>query len=156
MSLTKTDVIPLLLEASPAFETVLREYHEDDGPEDEWLPYLDIGEFASYVVQLYADGQTSDFDAIFAALERLIEDGDEDTQGLAIVGVLEGIQNAASWQPFGPSAFVPWLKPKSRTEWDHLDKLWKAAGGSLANVIRLEREAAKRDDGEAAPGKPEN
>lgn len=100
--------------------------------------------FAQHTVDNYANGITAECGPLFAAIERILEIGDEDAIGLAVTGVLEDIQTISTHHPFGPAVFEPWLGPKSRQAWAETDALWRAGGGSLAGVIRHERSLTKR------------
>jgi hypothetical protein len=55
-----------------------------------------------------------------------------------VIGFLEDLQNVASWQPFGKTAFVPFVRPQSRDAWNEIERVW-AGKTSLAEVIREER-----------------
>jgi len=99
MTITAIEIVPLLIQASPSFEAAYAEY-KADSIDEEWLPYLEMGEFARHVVDLFSEGRTADFPRIFATIELLIGDGDEQTLGLATVGILEDIQTNSSWRAF--------------------------------------------------------
>jgi hypothetical protein len=137
--LTQDQVIPLLLEAAPGFESTWREHLQWWGTEERGI-YNDTGAFATYVVDALEMGHTQEFAQVFGVLERLLTEGDENTKAAASVGALESIQVQSTHRPFGPNAFLPWLGPKSREAWDAIDALWEAGGGSLAGVVRLEGE----------------
>jgi len=139
MSITKKDVLPWLMEKAPGFEESWRKHLEWWG-EKERGDFNDIAEFAQYVVDSYASGKTSELPGVFASVEQVLEDGDASAKELAVIGVLEDIQTIASHQPFGANAFVRWLGPLSREAWTEIDKLWRAGGGSLAGVLRVEKQ----------------
>jgi hypothetical protein len=75
---------------------------------------------------------------VIYARETIIREGDDTARDAATIGVLEDIQTIASNRPFGAAAFEGWLGPLSRQAWEEIDRLWRAGGGSLAGVIRLE------------------
>jgi hypothetical protein len=91
------------------------------------------------VVDSFAAGEKLELPAVFERIERILAEGDASARELATVGALEDIQNISSHQPFGPQAFEPWLGPRSREAWAEINRLWQAAGGSLMDVIRYEK-----------------
>src|ERR1043166_4368548 len=109
--ITESEVMPLLLAACPRFAPTWQE-HLAWWKGDDRGSYNDAAEFARYLVESYNRGDTSEFEFAFATIERLIDEGDENTRVLVIVGVLEDIQTIAS-HSCGPDGFVRWLGPKS-------------------------------------------
>jgi hypothetical protein len=140
------DVIPTLLAAAPGFQETWQRHLEWWGGEERGI-FNDASEVASYVVESYAEGDTVELPALFAALERILREGDEAARAAAMVGVLEDIQTLASNRPFGPTVFERMLGPLSRRAWAEIDRLWRAGGGSLAGVIRLELRARSEGAG---------
>jgi hypothetical protein len=120
--ITEAEVMPLLLAACPGFAPTWQE-HLAWWEGDERGSYNDAAEFARYLVESYNRGDTSEFELAFATIERLIDEGDENTRGLVIVGVLEGIQTIAS-HSCGPDALVRWLGPKSHAAWVDIAQAW--------------------------------
>jgi len=104
--------------------------------------FLDMAVFAEHIVDNYANGATAECGPLFEAVERILEEGDQQARELAVTGVLEDIQTISTHHPFGPAVFEVWLGPKSRQVWAEIDAQWRAGGGSLAGVIRLERSTA--------------
>ncbi|HEY0874764.1 MAG TPA: hypothetical protein VGD94_14925 [Vicinamibacterales bacterium] len=95
-------------------------------------------------------GDTSEFEAVFDTVERILREGDEEARAAAALGVLESVQVQSTHYTFGPEVYVKWLGPLSRQAWREVDALWVAGDGSLAGVVRLERslqEMSRRDDG---------
>ena len=131
----------MLLEACPGFEPKCKDHLEWWAGEQRGI-YNDTAEFATYIIESYANHQTAEFGRAFAVIEKLLVEGDENTRAAASVGALESIQVQSTHHPFGPDAFLPWLGPKSREAWNSIGELWKAGGGSLAGVVRLERDLA--------------
>jgi hypothetical protein len=137
--ITKNDVMPALLEACPGFEAMWAEHLKWWGDEERGI-YNDTAELATYLVLSYERGNSSEFKAVFDTVERILRDGDEEARGAASVGVLESVQVQASHYTFGPAVFLGWLGPLSRQAWSEIEALWEAGGGSLAGVVRLERQ----------------
>ena len=142
-TITKMQVVPLLLEACPTARRAWQA-HVAWWEGEEAGAFNDVSVFARHIVDSYAKGLTAECDALFAAIERILAEGDQEAQSLAAIGVLEDIQTLSSYHSFGPSAFVGWLGPRSREAWEQIDVLWRAGGGSLAGVIRLEKSLASR------------
>src|SRR5688572_9524954 len=107
MSITRKQVLPLLMEATPGFEESWRKHLAWWG-EKERGDFNDVAEFAQYVVESFTAGKTSELPAVFAALERILVEGDASAKELAVIGVLEDIQPIASHRPFGFKAFEEW------------------------------------------------
>jgi hypothetical protein len=136
--ITKAHIVPLLLEACPTAQRSWEE-HLDYWKGEEAGAFNDVSVFAQHIVESYAKHLTAECASLFATVERILEEGDEEARGLAAIGVIEDIQTISTHRSFGPEVFVQWLGPKSREAWDQIDELWRAGGGSLAGVIRLER-----------------
>ena len=132
--MTTADVVPAFLTVCPAIAPAWWDNLAFWGDETNRGHYNDAGVIAQHLVDSYEHGELAEFPAAFAVLERCFADGDADTQNLAAVGVVEGIQNVASHRAFGPEVFLPWLGPASRSAWDELCVFWgqvteaKAAG----------------------------
>ncbi|SRR6266567_4506537 len=138
--ITEKEVMPLLLAACPGFELAWQE-HLAWWKGQECGSYNDAAEFAHYLVESYERGETSEFPAAFATVERILNEGDENARGVAAVGVLEDIQTIAS-HSCGADVFVEWLGPTSRATWAEIEHVW-AGKHSLMDVIRGERRASK-------------
>ncbi len=134
----KAQVVPLLLEACPTARPAWEE-HLAWWKSEEAGGFNDVNVFAQHIVNSYAKGLTAECGALFATLERILSDGDEEARSLAAFGMLEDIQTISTHYSFGPEAFVVWLGPRSRDAWKQIDALWRAGGGSLVGVVRFER-----------------
>jgi hypothetical protein len=128
------EVVPAFLDVCPSMGPAWAEHLEFWKGEIERGGYNDVEVIAHHLVDRYEVGDLSEFPSAFALLERCLEEGDDEGQGLAIVGVIEVIQNIASHRPFGPEVFYEWLGTRSRAAWDELCRFWgevseaKAAG----------------------------
>jgi hypothetical protein len=71
--------------------------------------FNDVNVFAHHIVDSYAKGLTAECHALFAAVVRVLTEGDNEARSLAALGVLEDVQTISSHHPFGPEAFVGWL-----------------------------------------------
>lgn len=134
--IVKSEAFALLLAACPyahkGWDEHLLEYQDED------MPYMGMAVFARHLVELANQDNTESFPAVFRVVERLVVEGDEEVRGLAVVGLLESIQNNASWTEQGNKVFLRWLHPTSRAAWRELEELWSGES-SLAGVIRKVR-----------------
>src|SRR5882724_5766857 len=119
----KDQIVPTLLEACPSFGPAWTENLKEWGGESCGL-YIDLGEFAHYIVKAYENGQWHDVTAAFDALEKLLVEGDSETQDYAALGIIETLQNVASHH-WGADVFVPYLKPHSERVWNEINQGWK-------------------------------
>ena len=134
--ITAGDVMPLLLEACHSFrEAWEREVQEENLDEDSptgRLGYLDAGDFIRHLVQLRLDGVVDEFPAVFEVIERLVLEGDDYVQNLAIIGYLEGMQmmtvTGAGLDP--ETDFRPFCTPTLDMWWDRINRFW--AGDATA------------------------
>ena len=131
-----SQMIPLLLHACPSISDKWQEHLEYwDGAEAGL--YNDVAVFAHHIVELYKQGKTDEFPAIFNQIEQFILNGTEEIKSYAIIGFLEDVQNIASHESFGYDVFVDWLPPASKQAWDELIAYW-AGKESLADLVRWE------------------
>jgi hypothetical protein len=131
-----SEVGKLFLEACPTAKPDWEE-HLNDWEGEPPAHYIEVSVFAHHLVECYERGQTESFEGVFQLVERLISEGDDDTQGVVIVGFLEGLQNIASHRDFGSVVFEPYLLPKSLSAWRELEEFWEGKN-SLMDVIRAE------------------
>jgi hypothetical protein len=139
--LTQEQIIPFLLEGCPEFSPAWTE-HQNGILGDVGI-YMDVAEFVHFILDSYERGDRDVMSRAFHAVEHLLEEGDDRVQEIAALGILETLQCAASWTPYGEGAFIAWLGPRSRKEWDALVEVWRGKS-SLADVIRTEQKQ-KRD-----------
>ena len=100
--------------------------------------FNDVGEFAHQIIDSYRRGNEDELRASFALLERLIVEGSPHVRELAIVGVLEDVQNIASHYSFGFKVFEPWLGKESSQAWGSLLAAWKGKS-HLVELVAEER-----------------
>ncbi|MCI0357958.1 MAG: hypothetical protein L0211_05720 [Planctomycetaceae bacterium] len=120
-----SDVIPAFLAACPNIGSTWQEHLEFWDGEIERGDYNDASVVAHYLVDSFERGELVEFPAAFAVLERCLIEGDQNAQELAVVGIIEDIQNIALHRPFGPLVFYEWLGPSSRVAWDELCAFWQ-------------------------------
>lgn len=101
----------------PRYQRFLSDWQGEDTP---W--YLAMGELAHYVIETYEEGDTTHYQELFSAVERVLQNGDSEVQNLIWVGLLEAIQNIASNQSSSPDVFRAWLGPQSLIAWDEVSR----------------------------------
>jgi len=106
-------------------EFIQEEYGNDYAEKRDDL--IDIITIVDYIVSKLKEEQTGDFERFFATVEQVLETGDEAARELAVVGILEGLQNNCGVEDVEyHTCFNQWLKPKSQKIWDGLIYLWES------------------------------
>lgn len=131
----------LLLEACPGFQPTW-EKHLEWWNGEEAGAYNDASEFARYLVEAFERGQTSEFPAAFATIERILNEGDQESRDIAGIGIIEDLQTIGSNHSCGEDVFIQWLGPTSREAWAEIEKMWDGKQ-SLMDVLRSEAAARK-------------
>lgn len=121
-----------MLDACPSFATKWPEAEADNAHREGRLYYLDAGDFIRHIVELRQHNQTTEFDGIFRAIERMVTEGDDYVRNLGVIGYLEGLQMASVTKAgIDPEVeFRPRLGPVSERWWDRINRFW--AGDSTA------------------------
>lgn len=120
--ITKPQVIPLLVEASPSFQAAVDKhmaFYEEE------IHYAVLGDFARHLLHLHRESRTAEFPVIARVIERLHTEGDDYVREAATIGVLEGIQNVWANDRVDPELFTTHLLPESRRWWDELNAFWR-------------------------------
>lgn len=122
--ITLDEVMPLVLEACPAFVPELEAYYSryDVVPGSRPFYYIEAVQLTSWLDKQVESHETACFPAVFALIERLLAEGTNQVKDLVATGVLEGLQNVA-YNRRGSNAhaiLLPWLGPLTRKEWDNL------------------------------------
>ncbi|MDQ0887883.1 hypothetical protein QFZ81_002971 [Paenibacillus sp. V4I9] len=122
----KQQVMKLLLQACPSYQERWKVYFEDNyGDDDEPLLYVDLGDFAHHLIDLYKTNKLEEFPEIFQVIEQLHVNGDEYVKEAATIGLLEAIQNVSSNSNLNPKLFITYLNPESLKWWNHLNDFWE-------------------------------
>ncbi|HCT30827.1 MAG TPA: hypothetical protein DIW31_08850 [Bacteroidales bacterium] len=88
---------------------------------------IDIITIVDYIVSNLKEGKTDDFRSIFAAIEQILETGDDASRELMVVGIIEGLQNNCGLENIEyHTTFDQWLQPKAKKTWDGLIYLWES------------------------------
>lgn len=121
----KSEVMELLLNACPSYKDRWKEYFNFNyGNGEEQLLYVDLGDFAGHLVDLYKKNELNEFNQVFDVVELLHIDGDDFVKEAVTIGLLEGMQNIASNSGVNPDEFVRFLKPTSAKWWNNLNDFW--------------------------------
>ena len=125
-------VIAALLVACPSFAEPWRDHVA--GPYGEIGPDIDSGVFAQHLVGLLEANRTNEFAAVFAAVERLLVDGDDGIRYLVAFGLIENVQNISSNRRDWAFAarFREWLGPTTRSAWDEVHRVWGTSDSGAA------------------------
>ncbi len=134
--------MPLLCEACPGFQATWQA-HLDWWKGEEAGAYNDTAEFARYLVDSFESGQTSEFPKAFATIERILNEGDQESRDIAGIGIIESLQTIASNHSCGEGVFIQWLGPTSSRVWVEIERMWDGKH-SLMDVVRAERAASQK------------
>ena len=137
------EIVPRLLQACPSAGSAWNEHLAWWGGQERGI-YNDTAIFAHHLNAALKAGDTREFAAFFGALEDFLADGSSDTKTVAVIGIIETLQNVASHGPAGYQPFEKWLKPLSRQAWADVERMWSGKE-SLMDVIRSERRSERPD-----------
>lgn len=117
----RSQTMEILIESCPSFtktwETHVAEWGND-------VLHTAASEFACHLLEVHRSGNYSQLARVALALERLLIEGSPSVRELAIVGVLEGVQNCWANAGEDPELFRIHLLPVSRHAWDSLNAFW--------------------------------
>ena len=116
--ITKEQIIPILLKASPTFQKILDECDDKD------LIYIVLGDFARHLLEMQKTGQFEVLKSAAEAIEQLELNGDHFVREAATIGLLEGIQNVWGNNDVNPDLFKQFLLPESLKWWNELNAFW--------------------------------
>lgn len=132
--LRHSDVIPLLLAACPSFGPRWTEHTAWSGYEP--LLHVDISKFATHVAHLAQHGDRAELPRAFAAIERLLTEGDENVQNAVHVSFLEDLAGEVGSFEAAERIFGPYFGPLTAADWrdvsaplnfwDRLRRAWRA------------------------------
>lgn len=106
-----------------AFKNYL--HSEYKGDKTKQLDYIDIGVFASFIVDKLQAGQTEIFQLFFDKVETILDSCDANVNDLIVVGLFESIQNICGTKTDYHYVFNDWLAQLSKTKWDQLIDTWE-------------------------------
>lgn len=122
--ITKTQVIPMLTEACPSFQSA------------EEILYVALGDFARHLLELHQRHETATFPGVACVIERLHTEGDAYTREAATIGLLEGIQTVWRSNGVDHELFTTHLLPESRRWWDELNAFWRGERRYVGEGLR--------------------
>jgi hypothetical protein len=121
--ITKEQMLPMLVESCPSFADKWHEHQQEYSDEENYLPYIALGEFARHLISLDRQNQTAEFGNVFETVERLHLEGEQYVREAVTIGLLEALQNNLKDDA---EKFVKYLKPKSLKWWNELNKFWNS------------------------------
>ena len=108
------DVYPRLVAACPSYaeSTRPKDADEDNGE------FLRVGQVVRHLVDLLADDRTVELTAVFAVVEAVLEQGDDEAVELVSRGFLDDLANDELYRGSGksPVDFLLWLGPRALLE----------------------------------------
>jgi hypothetical protein len=113
----ESDILPALLAVCPSFRQHWDEYVSDEA----YVPnqvYVDAGEFARHMCALLQAGTVNEFTAVFAAIEYLLEEGDEDARNAVTTGLLEDLYFEAEDAGISPREWRKYFGPRATRAWE--------------------------------------
>jgi hypothetical protein len=123
----RDEALMLLRDACPSF----RGFEVPQYPDDQhgFADMAELSALARHLVDLAERGDAEEFPAVFAVVDRLLGDGDDDTVAYVRTHLLEDVQNITSHRDVcvSPDAFRAVLGPLGLDAWDELDEAWQAA-----------------------------
>ena len=117
-------MIPLLVEASPGFDPMWREFQSEWTSDQERPYYLALGNFARHMSSLMCAAEDATLHRIFDTVECLLVEGDDYVKQAAAIGLLEDLQNTNLHKGSTPEQFVSYLRPQSLRWWKKIDEFW--------------------------------
>jgi hypothetical protein len=114
-----------ILEASPSFEPVWREFVAEWDSDPEELPYyLVLTDLARHIAKLFDQDADAELYAIFRVVETWHIDGDAYVKEAATVGLLEDLQNTNVVGNQTPLRCLNYLEPESMRWWRKVENFW--------------------------------
>ncbi len=117
-------MLQMLVKACPSFAEKWEEHNIEYADEEDFLPYVALGELADHLIHLHDKGNVDEVESVFAVVERLHIDGEHYVQEAATIGLLESIQNVIGNRNRDPEIFRNYLLPVSAKWWDQLNLFW--------------------------------
>lgn len=133
-SISCDEMMKPMLAACPSFAPHWKEFLDEwvDEPvlsedgEDGRLPlYLALSDLADHLIKQLEAGDTKEFPAAFAVVERWINEGDDYVSEAAVVGLLEDLSSKGRYKRATLRGFVPWLGPQSLKWWAEVIDFWE-------------------------------
>ncbi len=118
--ISEQDAVRRLITICPGFQDSLAFYTETYGRFDE--SYNVIGELAKWVVEQMKAHDFACFTELFTEFEGVLANATEDARQVLVIGFLEDVHNLTvrfhrPAEHIDPDVLLPYLGPKSRSEW---------------------------------------
>jgi hypothetical protein len=123
-TITRSEILPLLVEACPSYEPELRRFKSDYVDDVEPFLYVAFPQFTRCLSRVLAAGDVETVQRVFALVERLIVEGDAEVQEAAVVGIIRNLQNANLHEQTSPDDYLPYLMPESQRWWGKVKTFW--------------------------------
>ena len=123
--MNRSQMIPPLVEACPSFDPSWQAFRAEWADESALPCYIAIGDCASHLSTVLANGNDVVLRHVFEVVERLIVAGDPYVKEAAIVGVIEDLQNTNLHSGAKPEQYLPYLLPQSRRWWAKVEAFWR-------------------------------
>ena len=120
-----SDMVPLLVEASPQFRSAWLEF-QAEWSEDPSPPHYELlADFVRHLSSVLASGDEETLKRVFAVVERLHVEGTPYVRQAATVGILEDLQNVHLHESgTTPEQFERFLLPVSAKYWRKVQDFW--------------------------------
>ena len=89
------------------------------------LNYLALAELARHIAALVDRNETQEFSALFAAVERLLLQGEPCVSEAVTVGQLEDLQNAPLYTTENLDFLTIYFGPETKYWWDKVYAFWR-------------------------------
>ena len=122
--ISRSEMIPVLLEACPSFAPAYSEFCEEWKEAAAELDYLALAELARHIATLVERAETQESLALFAAVERLLVEGESYVSEAVTVGLLEDLQNANIYPTENWDAITRYFGPETAYWWDRVSDFW--------------------------------
>ena len=117
LKVTESNILPALLAACPSFRQRWDEYVSDEIYEPNQV-YVDVSEFAHHMCALLQADAVSEFSAVFAAVEYLLQEGDEEARNAVATGLLEDLYFDAEDASISPRVWRNYFGPRATRAWE--------------------------------------
>jgi hypothetical protein len=126
MDIAKEQLEELLTESCPSFlSSVHWKNWQEENTQSNGSQYFFAGEFVRHLTSKNALAERNEFPAVFAMIEKLLQQGDDFVINWATIGILESFQNEAlHLSNSKPDDFEKYLHPVSKWWWEELNLFW--------------------------------
>lgn len=122
--ITRSQIVPLLVEACPAYEADWKRFATEYTDDPERFLYVALVPFAQCLSRTLAAGDRATTARVFSLLERFITEGEPEVQEAAVVGIIKDLQNEHLHRGTSPDDYLPFLLPESQRWWGKVRSFW--------------------------------